>query len=82
MFAFHENVPIEAEGFIKQGVGLIIQLNYIKHVPHLFLRNKWAICFENCAQFHVAIPPRFLHWLTKNRYESFWGTYRERIGFG
>ncbi|KAF3449767.1 hypothetical protein FNV43_RR05845 [Rhamnella rubrinervis] len=54
MFAFHEKIPIEAEGFFKQqGAGSTIQSNDIEHVSHLFSRNKWAISLQNCAQFHM-----------------------------
>ncbi|KAH0714971.1 hypothetical protein KY284_007876 [Solanum tuberosum] len=54
MSAFHEKIPIEVEGFFKQqGAGSTIQSNDIKHVSHLFSRNKWAISLQNCAQFHM-----------------------------
>ncbi|PHT49961.1 Protein Ycf2 [Capsicum baccatum] len=54
MSAFREKIPIEVEGFFKQqGAGSTIQSNDIEHVSHLFLRNKWAISLQNCAQFHM-----------------------------
>ncbi|KAJ7003017.1 Ycf2 [Populus alba x Populus x berolinensis] len=54
MFAFHEKIPIEVEGFFKQqGAGSSIQSNDIEHVSHLFSRKKWAISLQNCAQFHM-----------------------------
>ncbi|KAF3612742.1 hypothetical protein FXO38_36641 [Capsicum annuum] len=54
MSAFREQIPIEVEGFFKQqGPGSTIQSNDIEHVSHLFLRNKWTISLQNCAQFHM-----------------------------
>ena len=54
MSAFREKIPIEAEGFFKQqGAGSTIQSNDIERFSHLFLRNKWAISLQNCAQFHM-----------------------------
>ncbi|KAK4758245.1 hypothetical protein SAY87_019546 [Trapa incisa] len=54
MFAFHEKIPIEVEGFFKQqAAGSTMQSNDIEHIPHLFSRNKWAISLQNCAQFHM-----------------------------
>ncbi|KAL5545363.1 hypothetical protein UlMin_009147 [Ulmus minor] len=54
MFAFHEKIPMKADDFFKQqGARSIIQSNDIEHVFHRFLRNKWAISLQNCAQFHM-----------------------------
>uniref|UniRef100_A0A3Q7EVI1 Ycf2 N-terminal domain-containing protein n=1 Tax=Solanum lycopersicum TaxID=4081 RepID=A0A3Q7EVI1_SOLLC len=54
MSSFHEKIPIEVEGFFKQqGTGSTIQSNDIKHVSHLFSRNKWATSLPNRAQFHM-----------------------------
>ncbi|KAI3853934.1 hypothetical protein MKX03_024160 [Papaver bracteatum] len=62
MSAFREKISIEVEGFFKQqGAESTIQSNEIEHVSHLFSRNNWGISLQNCAQFHVAIPPRYLH---------------------
>jgi hypothetical protein len=60
------------EGFVKQqGAGSTIQSNDIEHVSHLFSRNKWAISFQNCAQFHMwqFHQDLFISW-GKNPYES------------
>ncbi|MFQ6658594.1 hypothetical protein Gotur_027790 [Gossypium turneri] len=44
MFAFHEKIPIEVEGFFKkQRAGSTVQSNDIEHVSHLLLRGKCAI---------------------------------------
>ncbi|CAN4123170.1 unnamed protein product [Withania somnifera] len=54
MSTFYEKIPIKVEGFFKQrGVGSTIQSNDIEHVSHLFSRNKWAISFQNRAQFRM-----------------------------
>ena len=61
MSAFREKRPIEGEGFFKQqGAEATIQSNDIEHVSHLFSRKKGGISLQNCAQFHVAVPPRSL----------------------
>ncbi|KAK8327695.1 hypothetical protein V6Z12_A11G200200 [Gossypium hirsutum] len=72
MFAFHEKIPIEVEGFFKQqGAGSTIQSNDIEHVSHLFSRGKWAISLQNCAQFHLwqFRQDLFISW-GKNLHES------------
>ncbi|CAN6472630.1 unnamed protein product [Victoria cruziana] len=54
MSAFHEKIPIEVEGFLKQqGAEATIPSNDIEHISHLFSRNKWDISLQNCAQFHM-----------------------------
>nr|YP_010880400.1 Ycf2 protein [Hygrophila ringens]WHU31339.1 Ycf2 protein [Hygrophila ringens] len=54
MSAFHEKIPIEVEGFFKQQrAGSTIQSNDIERVSHLFSRNNWAFCLQNCAQFSM-----------------------------
>nr|WCD67007.1 Ycf2 [Impatiens morsei]WCD67021.1 Ycf2 [Impatiens morsei] len=72
MSAFHEKIPIEVEGFFKQqGARSTIQSNDIKHVSHLFSRNKGAISLQNCAQFHMwqFRQDLFVSW-GKNPHES------------
>nr|YP_009019931.1 hypothetical chloroplast RF21 [Azadirachta indica]YP_009019949.1 hypothetical chloroplast RF21 [Azadirachta indica]AHJ91361.1 hypothetical chloroplast RF21 [Azadirachta indica]AHJ91380.1 hypothetical chloroplast RF21 [Azadirachta indica]UJH19875.1 Ycf2 [Azadirachta indica]UJH19903.1 Ycf2 [Azadirachta indica] len=72
MFAFREKIPIEVEGFFKQqGAGSTIQSNDIERFSHLFLRNKWAISLQNCAQFHMwqFRQDLFVSW-GKNPHES------------
>nr|YP_010209590.1 Ycf2 [Impatiens davidii]YP_010209608.1 Ycf2 [Impatiens davidii]UBA17532.1 Ycf2 [Impatiens davidii]UBA17550.1 Ycf2 [Impatiens davidii] len=72
MSAFHEKIPIEVEGFFKQqGARSTIQSNDIKHVSHLFSRNKGAISLQNCAQFHMwqFRQDLFISW-GKNPHES------------
>nr|UBX38617.1 hypothetical protein RF2 [Bupleurum fruticosum]UBX38634.1 hypothetical protein RF2 [Bupleurum fruticosum] len=72
MFAFREKRPIEVEGFFKQqGAGSTIQSNDIEHVSHLFSRNKRAISWRNCAQFHMwqFRQDLFVSW-GKNPHES------------
>ena len=72
MFAFREKIPIEVGGFLKQqGAGSTIQSNDIERFSHLFLRNKWAISLQNCAQFHMwqFRQDLFVSW-GKNPHES------------
>ncbi|KAJ4699562.1 Protein Ycf2, partial [Melia azedarach] len=72
MFAFREKITIEVEGFFKQqGAGSTIQSNDIERFSHLFLRNKWAISLQNCAQFHMwqFRQDLFVSW-GKNPHES------------
>nr|YP_010267273.1 hypothetical protein Ycf2 [Impatiens macrovexilla var. yaoshanensis]YP_010267293.1 hypothetical protein Ycf2 [Impatiens macrovexilla var. yaoshanensis]UIF93834.1 hypothetical protein Ycf2 [Impatiens macrovexilla var. yaoshanensis]UIF93854.1 hypothetical protein Ycf2 [Impatiens macrovexilla var. yaoshanensis] len=72
MSAFHEKIPMEVEGFFKQqGARSTIQSNDIKHVSHLFSRNKGAISLQNCAQFHMwqFRQDLFVSW-GKNPHES------------
>nr|YP_009228808.1 hypothetical chloroplast RF2 [Metanarthecium luteoviride]YP_009228824.1 hypothetical chloroplast RF2 [Metanarthecium luteoviride]ALS19927.1 hypothetical chloroplast RF2 [Metanarthecium luteoviride]ALS19928.1 hypothetical chloroplast RF2 [Metanarthecium luteoviride] len=72
MSAFREKRPIEGEGFFKQqGAEATIQSNDIKHVSHLFSRNKWGISLQNCAQFHMwqFRQDLFVSW-GKNQHES------------
>jgi len=52
MYAFREKRPIEG-GFFKQGAEKTIQSNDIEYVFHLFSSNKWDICLQNYAQFHM-----------------------------
>nr|YP_010178207.1 Ycf2 [Impatiens cyanantha]YP_010178228.1 Ycf2 [Impatiens cyanantha]QUV73803.1 Ycf2 [Impatiens cyanantha]QUV73824.1 Ycf2 [Impatiens cyanantha]QUV73892.1 Ycf2 [Impatiens cyanantha]QUV73913.1 Ycf2 [Impatiens cyanantha] len=79
MSAFHEKIPIEVEGFFKQqGARSTIQSNDIKHVSHLFSRNKGAISLQNCAQFHMwqFRQDLFVSW-GKNPHESDLNVLRE-----
>nr|YP_010291581.1 hypothetical protein RF2 [Rapatea paludosa]YP_010291598.1 hypothetical protein RF2 [Rapatea paludosa]ULQ67588.1 hypothetical protein RF2 [Rapatea paludosa]ULQ67605.1 hypothetical protein RF2 [Rapatea paludosa] len=72
MSAFREKRPIEGKGFFKQqGAGATIQSNDIKHVSHLFSRNKWGISLQDCAQFHMwqFHQDLFVSW-GKNQHES------------
>lgn len=79
MSAFHEKIPIEVGGFFKQqGARSTIQSNDIKHVSHLFSRNKGAISLQNCAQFHMwqFRQDLFVSW-GKNPHESDLNVLRE-----
>ncbi|MBA0648787.1 hypothetical protein Goklo_016433 [Gossypium klotzschianum] len=72
MFAFHEKIPIEVEGFIKkQEASSTVQSNDLEHVSHLLLRGKCAISLQNYAQFHMwqFLQDLFVSW-GKNPHES------------